>query len=168
MSRSSTKQRGTKLDAIDAAILKELQSSSKITNAMLSEKVGVSPPSTLERVRKLESKGIIQGYVALLDADALNQSILAIVHVSIREHTSESLEAAKKRLGEFEEVQACWYCAGDEDFILKVRVQDMDHYEQFVSKKLTTVRGISRMRTNFVLSAVKDTPAVPLSGLDVK
>jgi len=154
-------------DSIDKAILRELQANAKITNTMLAERVGISPPSTLERVKKLEQRGVIRGYAALLDPLAVHQSVLAIVHVSIKEHSSEMLEDAKRRLASFEEIQACWYCAGDEDFILKVRVEDMDHYERFVSKKLATVKGISKLRTGFVLSTMKDSPVVSLDAIAI-
>jgi len=149
-------------DDIDRAILEELQANCKITNAMLAERIGISPPSTLERVKKLERRGVITGYAALLDPESVDRPVAAIVHVSIREHTAKTLENAKKRLSSFSEVQACWYCAGDEDFILKVRVEDMNHYERFISQKLASVEGIGRLRTNFVLSTMKDSPRIAL------
>lgn len=168
MPRTNSNSKTIKFDAIDKAILKELQDNSKITNANLATKVGISPPSTLERVKKLEQLGVINGYVALLEAQHVNQSLLALVHVSIKEHSSEMLEEAKRLLNSFEEIQACWYCAGDEDFILKVRVEDMNHYERFVSKKLASVPGISKLRTGFVLSTIKDTPRMSLDYLNYK
>jgi Lrp/AsnC family leucine-responsive transcriptional regulator len=168
MVRTQTPARPGRFDAIDKAILHELQQNAKITNAMLAERVGISPPSTLERVKKLESMGVIRGYAALLDPVPLNQSILAIVHVSIREHSAAALEVAKRRLAEFSEIEACWYCAGEEDFVLKVRVEDMKHYEQFISKKLASVDGIARLRTGFVLSSIKDSPIISLDAMPVK
>ncbi len=168
MARTKNPSRSARFDAIDKAILNELQQNAKITNAMLAERVGISPPSTLERVKKLENMGVIRGYVALLDPVSLHQSILAIVHVSIREHTAQTLEEAKKRLAELPEIQACWYCAGEEDFILKVRVEDMRHYEEFISKKLASVNGIIRLRTGFVLSSIKDSPVTSLDTMPVK
>ena len=165
---SRTKSRAPRFDQIDKAILTELQRSSKITNATLAERVGISPPSTLERVKKLENLGVIAGYTALLNPQAVNQSVLAIVHVSIKEHSASMLAEAKQRLSEFEEIQACWYCAGDEDFILKVRVEDMDHYERFVSAKLANVDGISKLRTSFVLGTMKDCTSVSLDALECK
>jgi len=157
-----------RFDRIDKAILRELQTNSKITNATLAERVGISPPSTLERVKKLEQHGVIRGYAAQLNPAALNQAVVAIVHVSIREHSAAMLAEAKRRLNEFPEIQACWYCAGDEDFILKVRVEDMNAYERFVSTKLATVAGIGKLRTGFVLSTIKDTTQVSLDALDEK
>lgn len=154
--------RPPKLDAIDMRIISELQRSSNITNAALAKKIGISPPSTLDRVRKLERCGVITNYVALVDPGALSKSIQAIVHVSLSHHSSAALAKAKECLAEFEDVQACWHTAGDEDFVLKVIVGDMDQYERFISERLSTVPNIAKIRTAFVLSTVKQSTQVPL------
>lgn len=164
MAKPRTKR--PKLDSIDLAILRALQDSSKITNATLAKRIGISPPSTLERVKKLEAAGIIRGYVAVLDAEQLNKPIQAIVQVSLAEHSTAVLAGAKKTIGTFDEVLACWHTAGDEDFILLVVVTNMAEYEQFVGEKLSSVMGIGRIRTGFVLRTVKQTMAVPLDGVE--
>ena len=165
MAESKRKRKPPKLDQIDMQILQELQRSSKITNATLSERVGISPPSTLERVRKLENQGVITGYVALLDNEVLNKSIVALVHVSLSMHSSETLANAKAAFAELEEVLCCWYTAGDEDFVLQVMVSDMSEYETFVSERLSAVPHIGTIRTAFVLNTVKQTTQIPLNGI---
>lgn len=154
-----------KFDEIDLAILNQLQSDSKITNATLAQRVGISPPSTLERVKKLEHSGIIRGYVALLEPKSVGKSITAIVHVTLREHGVAKLDGFKAAILQFDEVQAAWHTAGEEDFILKVLVTDMDHYEQFVVHRLSAVQNIGRVRTSFCLNAVKDDTRVPLDAV---
>lgn len=154
-----------RFDAIDLAILNQLQADSKITNATLATRVGISPPSTLERVKKLENSGIIRRYVAILDNVALDKSIAALVHVTLREHGTNGLADFKKAVAGFDEVQAAWHTAGEEDFILKVVVTDMDQYEQFVVHRLSAVPNIGRIRTSFCLSAVKDETRVPLDAV---
>lgn len=154
-----------RFDAIDLAILGQLQADSKITNAMLATKIGISPPSTLERVKKLEAGGIIRGYVAILDPAAVDKSISAIVHVTLREHGESRLDAFKSAIRAFEEVQSAWHTAGEEDFILKVLVTDMDQYERFVVHRLSAIPNIGRVRTSFCLSAVKDGMHVPLDAV---
>jgi Lrp/AsnC family leucine-responsive transcriptional regulator len=154
-----------KFDTIDLAILEQLQSDSKITNAKLAQRVGISPPSTLERVKKLEASGVIKGYVALLDADALEKTVSAMVHVTLREHGAEALENFKRDASAFAEVQALWHTAGEEDFILKVLVTDMQHYEQFAVHKLSAIANIGRVRTSFCLSEVKNETRVPLDAV---
>lgn len=162
---SGRRRQRVRFDAIDLAILTQLQGDSKITNATLAKRVGISPPSTLERVKKLESAGIIRGYVALLDPAELDKSICAIVHVTLREHGERRLEAFKTSIAQFDEVQAAWHTAGEEDFILKVLVTDMEQYEQFVVHRLSAIPNIGRVRTSFCLSAIKDGTIVPLDGV---
>lgn len=162
----NTSKRGrVRFDGIDLAILTQLQSDSKITNAQLAQQVGISPPSTLERVKKLENEGIIKGYVALLDPASVDKSICAIVHVTLREHGESQLTQFKEAVREFAEVQSAWHTAGEEDFILRVFVTDMNEYEQFVVHRLSAVPNIGRVRTSFCLSAFKDTTRVPLDSV---
>ncbi len=160
---SRRKHKTIKLDEIDRKIIKELQKSSKITNATLSERIGISPPSTLERVRKLESNGVITGYVALVDPLAVKKGVQAIVHVSMNRHSRTNLEKVKRALAAFEEVMSCWHTAGDEDFVLHVLVSDIEEYEQFVTRKLSTVGFIGKIRSAFVLSTIKHTTEIPLN-----
>jgi Lrp/AsnC family leucine-responsive transcriptional regulator len=164
MANSTGRGRPVRLDAIDLRILTELQTSAKLTNAALAERIGISPPSTLERVRKLEAAGIITGYVATLNAAALYKAVTAIVHVSLQTHCRNSLESAKTALSGLGEVQECWHTAGEDDFILKVG--SMEEYEQFISRRLTKIEGLGRVRTAFVLSTVRQTTQVPLDGLE--
>lgn len=164
-SRPEPRRSRVRFDEIDIAILQQLQADSKITNATLAQRVGISPPSTLERVKKLENEGIIRGYVALLDHAALDKSICALVHVTLREHGEDKLNVFKGKVREFEEVQAAWHTAGEEDFILKVLVTDMQQYEDFVVFRLSAVPNIGRIRTSFCLSTVKEDTRVPLDGV---
>ena len=154
-----------KFDRIDLAILDQLQRDSKITNATLAQRVGISPPSMIERVKKLEQSGIIRGYVALLDPVLVGKSICAIVHVTLRAHGVGELEKFKKAILGFEEIQDAWHTAGEEDFILKVLVNDMDHYEQFVVHRLSAAPNIGRVHTSFCLSTVKDETRVELDAV---
>lgn len=166
--KKATGRAKVKFDEIDLAILHELQTNSKITNAMLSQKVGISPPSTLERVKKLETQGIITGYVAIVDPDSVGKGITAIVHVTLREHGEERLNAFYDEVVPFEEVQSIWHTAGEEDFILKVLVTDMAQYEEFVVHRLSAVTNIGRVRTSFCLSTIKDETRVPLDAVGDK
>lgn len=159
------KRARVKFDAIDLAILEQLQADSKITNATLAQRVGISPPSTLERVKKLEQQGIVRGYVALIDPVMVDKNICGLVHVTLREHGEDKLNVFKKAVCGFEEVQAAWHTAGEEDFILKVLVTDMQQYEDFVVYRLSAVPNIGRIRTSFCLSTVKDDTNVPLDAV---
>lgn len=161
----SDKRPRLKFDDIDLSILQQLQTDSKITNATLAQRVGISPPSTLERVKKLEQQGIIKGYVALIDAAAVDKSICALVHITLREHGEAKLATFKDAVRGFDEVQSAWHTAGEEDFILKVVVTSMQQYEDFVVYRLSAVPNIGRIRTSFCLSTVKEETLVPLDAL---
>lgn len=154
-----------RFDAIDLAILNQLQSDCEITNATLAQRVGISPPSTLERVKKLVTGGIIKRYVALIDPVMVDKSICALVHVTLREHGERRLQEFKDAVGRFEEVQEAWHTAGEEDFILKVLVTDMTQYETFIVHKLSMAPNIGRIRTSFALSTIKDETRVPLDAV---
>ena len=151
-----------RLDALDRQIMRHLQASCNVTNAALAQRLGISAPATQQRIRKLESCGIITGYVALLNPTAVCKSIFAIVHVSLLTHTSSALQRAKAALAQFDEILSCWHTAGDDDFVLRVLVNDMEQYEEFVSQKLSTVPDLGRIRTAFVLSTVKHTTQIPM------
>lgn len=154
-----------RFDAVDLAILEQLQTDSKITNAMLAQTVGISPASMIERVKKLEASGIIRGYVALLDPTEVDKSMTAIVSVTLREHGEHRLRDFSAAIENLEEVQSAWHTTGEEDFILRVIVTDMAQYEEFVVRRLSTIPNIGRVRTSFCLSTLKETTRVPLDAV---
>ncbi|GAB4517432.1 MAG: Lrp/AsnC family transcriptional regulator [Phycisphaerales bacterium] len=154
-----------KFDAIDLAILDQLQNDSNITNATLAQRVGISPPSTLERVKKLVAGGVIKGYRALLDPKAVNKTIQAFVHVTLRVHGAEHIRAFDEAVAAFDEIQGAWHTTGEEDFMLRVLVTDMDQYERFIVHRLSAIPNIGRVRTSFILSPVKDETRVPLDAI---
>ena len=151
-----------RLDEIDRAIVELLQSNGRMTNTELAKRVGVSPPSTLERVRKLEHRGVIRGYAALVSPQAVNKATTALVSVTLREHGRIPLQRVREQMAALDEVQACWHIAGEEDFLLKVVVTDMHAYQEFVTNKLSDIKAIGRIKTAFVLNTWKDQTLVPL------
>ena len=154
-----------RFDSVDLAILGQLQADSKVTNAELARRAGISPPGALERVKKLERAGVIRGYAARVDAMSVGKTIHAIIHVQLREHGEAQIDAFKKAVSAFEEVLEAWHTTGEEDFILKAIVTDMEHYERFVVHRLSAIPNIGRVRTSFCLNTVKDETAVPLDAV---
>ncbi len=144
-----------KLDQTDIKILQILQKDGRITNAKLAAQVGISPPSMLERVRKLEASGIINNYAALLDRKKIGYSLMAIIIVSLSLHQVSSLKRVVEKLAELEDVQECYQLTGDVDFLLKVATKDMDSYTDFVNHKLSGIPGIQNIKTSFVLDTIK-------------
>jgi len=150
------------LDATDKKILTLLQENGRITNARLAQQIGLSPPAVLERVRRLESSGIIQQYVAILDRQQAGFSVQTIVMVCLSHHQISSLQSVKERLTQMDEVLECHQLTGEVDFLLKVAVKDMTSYTDFVNNKLSGIPGIQNVKTSFILETLKNSTALKL------
>ncbi|MBV6513096.1 MAG: Leucine-responsive regulatory protein [Ignavibacteriaceae bacterium] len=144
-----------KLDETDIKILNILQTDAHITNLNLAKEVGISPPTMLERVRRLESSGIIKKYIALVDAEKVGQNITAFVQVSLAVHQMNSVDEFRRSIDELDEVLECYHISGEDDFLLKVTVRSIKEYERFVLEKLSMLKGVSKVKTNFCLSVFK-------------
>ena len=149
-----------KLDATDIRILEILQQDGRSTNASLAKSIGLSPPSTLERVRRLEKSGVISQYVALLDREVVGFGLMAIVIISLSLHQVSSLRIVMERLASLDEVLECYQLTGDVDFLLKVVVSDMGSYTEFVNNRLSGIPGIQNIKTSFVLDTVKSSTQI--------
>lgn len=150
-------------DPTDKQILTILQTEGRITNARLAQEVGLSPPAVLERVRRLETSGVIEKYVAILDRQQAGFGIQTIVMVCLSHHQISSLQNVKERLTEMEEVLECHQLTGEVDFLLKVAVKDMAGYTDFVNNKLSGIPGIQNVKTSFILETLKNNTALNLS-----
>lgn len=150
------------LDRIDVAILDRLQDDGRITNAALAATVGIGPTACLARVRKLEIAGVIRGYAAIVDPEAVGQAVTALASVQLRQHGASELAAFKQAIAGFEQVQSCWHLAGDDDFVLKIVAADLADYERFVTGQLSSLENLGRVRTSIVLSSVKEGTRLPL------
>ena len=151
------------LDETDKKILTILQQDGRITNSRLAGAVGLSPPAVLERVRRLESAGIIDKYVAILNREKVGFGVQTIVMVCVSHHQAPSLRDIKERLTRMEEVQECHQMTGEVDFLLKVAVKDMNSYTDFVNNKLSGIPGIQNVKTSFILATLKNETALPLN-----
>ena len=141
------------LDKIDYRILHFLQNDAHITNADLAEKVGLSPSPCLRRVKALEKNGIIQRYVAIVDAAGVGLPISAFVAISLHSQDRDALEMFQSRVETYPEVMECYLMTGTSDFLLRVVVPDLLTYERFTDK-LTRIPGISNIQTSFALKPV--------------
>jgi len=151
-----------KLDETDLKILGILQRDAKITNAKLASKVGISPPAMLERVKRLESSGVISKFVVLVDRKRVGVGVIAFVNVSLAVHQLSSRDVFISKINELDEVLECYQTSGDSDFILKVALESLDHYSAFVVDRLTGIEGIQNIKSTFVLDTVKYNTALPL------
>ena len=151
------------LDKIDKHILQLMQTNGRISNLELAEKVGLSPTPCSRRVKHLEESGLIDRHVTLLSAEALGLNLTAIIGISMDRHTPDRFENFEEAITQMPEVIECSIVTGQSaDFLLKVVVKDMQHYEKFLLGQLTKLSGVTGVHSSFILRKVVDKTALPL------
>ena len=151
------------LDRIDKHILKLMQANGRISNLELADQVGLSPTPCSRRVKRLEESGLITGHVTLLDPQALGLNLTAIVGIAMDRHTPDRFESFEKAISTMPEVIECSIVTGQTaDFLLKVVVRDMQHYEKFLLGQLTRLDGVTGVHSSFVLRHLVQKTALPL------
>jgi Lrp/AsnC family leucine-responsive transcriptional regulator len=151
------------LDEIDRTILELLQKEGRITNVRLAKAVGLSQASALERVRKLEERGYIEGYVALVNQEKVGRGTMAWALVSLSFHKQQSVQTFVEALERHEDVLECYHVTGEDDFLLKVLVPDITGYREFLLNLLDRDLGVSHVKTMMVLDTVKRDTRIPLA-----
>lgn len=153
----------TKLDRYDRMILQTLQKQGRITNQELAEAINLSPSPCLRRVRHMEEQGLIDGYVAKLNARKLDLNLMAFIHIRMDKHTPDRFSVFEDTVAGYPEVMECHLITGQEaDYLLKVIVHDMDAYQQFLLQKLTRIEGVSGVQSSFVLKSPINSTALPI------
>jgi Lrp/AsnC family transcriptional regulator, leucine-responsive regulatory protein len=148
------------MDPIDLRLVELLAANARASYAELAQQVGLSGPSTAERVRRLEERGIVRGYAARVDPAALGRALTAFVSVSVGDRAQT--QAFLAALALVPEVVECHHVAGDDDYLLKVHVDGTRGLEALVTDRLKAIEGVTRTRTTVVLSTTFDRPV----GLD--
>ncbi len=144
-----------KLDETDLQILKTLQKNAKLTTKELADAVHLTPTPVFERQKRLEKKGYIKKYVAILDAEKLDQGLLVFCKVKLKQINHEIADAFVRRIQRIPEVTECYNTSGAYDYLLKVRSRDMKQYQEFVLNKLGEIESLSSIESTFVMSEVK-------------
>lgn len=153
------------LDRVDRAILQALQKDGRLSNQELSEHIGLSPSPCLRRVKALEESGVIAGYRALLDAEKLGLTLMALIHISMDRHTPERFDNFERAVADLPQVLECLLLTGQSaDYQLKVLVKDMQDYQQLLLDKITRIEGVSGVHTSFVLRKAVDRNQIDLQG----
>jgi len=155
----------TALDRTDRKILDLLQRDGRLSNVDLAEKVALSPSPCLRRVRALEVAGVVRQYVALLDPGKVGLALLAYVNVKLEKRGKMPIDDFSKAVQAWPEVVACYSMTGDMDYLLRVQVENLDHYTRFMMERLLKQAGVIDVKSNFVLERIKDTTALPLAHL---
>ncbi|WP_159799110.1 Lrp/AsnC family transcriptional regulator [Flavobacterium sp. MK4S-17] len=150
------------LDATDKKLLMLLQTDSRRTTKELSLKLNLSVTAVYERVKKLEREGIIDKYVALLNNKKVQKAFIVFCHIKLVQHIKEYLTRFEEEVKKLDEVLECYHVSGDYDYILKIYVQDMEAYREFMVTKLTTLQHIGSTHSTFVISEVKNTNIITI------
>lgn len=143
------------LDAIDLKILRELQRDGRMTNVDLAEKVGISAPPCLRRVRKLEEAGVIEGYHAMLNAPKLGFDIVAFCMVGLKRQSEANLKAFASATANWPLVRQAWMVSGESDFLLNCVAENLTQFQDFVIDTLTADEHVDTVRTLLTIRQVK-------------
>ena len=152
------------LDKIDSRILEIIREEARISNTDLADRVGLSPSPCWRRVRALESNGIIERYVTLVNAKAVGLPINVFATVTLEKQVEPALEAFEKAVTERPEVMECNLMTGEFDYLLRVVVPDLAAYERFLMDHLTRIKGIASIKSSFSLKQVCYKTALPVPG----
>ena len=159
------------LDKIDRKILSILQTDGRLTNQEVAERVNLSPSPCLRRIKRLEDAGVIRKYVALLEAGKIGLGLLAYINVRLEKHSDASsgktnIRSPRADFGasveQWPEVVACYAMTGEMDYLLRVRVEDMNHFSRFMMETLLRHSAVLDVKSSFALQQIKDTTALPL------
>lgn len=150
------------LDAIDRAILAELQANGKLSNVELAQRVHLSPSACLRRVKQLEDDGVIGQYVALLNPKAVGQHGTSFTIINLESMSNTLLEAFEQAVRDEPQVLDCYYVAGSNDYLIRFSYRDAEDLERFHTQVLMRLPGVERSNSMLVLRTVKKTTALPL------
>ena len=150
------------IDKTDKKILEILQRNAKITNAKLSKEIGLSPAPTLERVRKLEAKGIISGYNAKLDMSKIGLGVSTFVMVTLKGHNKKNLVSFLDKIKDVNNVIECHHITGSADFILKVVSENIESYQELMLETVSEIEVTDSLQSMVILSTFKDSKVMPI------
>jgi len=145
------------LDETDLQILKTLQRNAKLTTKELADAVHLTPTPVFERQKRLEKRGYIKKYVAVLDPEKLGQGLQVFCKVKLKQINHEIADSFVRRIQRIPEVTECYNTSGAYDYLLKVRARDMKQYQEFILNKLGEIDTLSSIESTFVMNEVKQT-----------
>ena len=143
------------IDDTDKQILRLLQTQARMSITELAERVNLSATPCARRIKRLEDSGIITGYHTQTDAQKLGYPLAVFIAISMDRHTADRFEHFEEKIQSFDEVVSCSIVTGrTEDYLIKVRVRDMAHYEEFLLHRLNRIEGVAQVHTSFELREV--------------
>ena len=151
-----------KLDDIDRQILRDLQDDGRMTNVELAKRAGISAPPCLRRVRVLEKAGVVRGYHADLDAEALGYNVHVFAFVGLTSQAEVDLQSFEATVAKWPQVRECHMLMGETDFLLKIVAHDWDDFQKFLTSKLTPAQNVSLVKTALSIRSAKKLAGVPV------
>ena len=151
------------LDAIDHAILNELQSDGRVTNADLADAIGLSASACHRRVRRLETDGVIARYAAIIDRDLVGRGVSVFVELSLESQREELLDEFEAAVVTVPHVQSCHLMAGNADYLVHVTCADVSDYETIHREYIAVLPGVTQVRSSFAIRKVTDTTDIDLT-----
>jgi DNA-binding Lrp family transcriptional regulator len=152
-----------KLDSVDRQILYDLQDHGRMTNVDLAKNAGISAPPCLRRVRALEDSGIIKGYHAVIDPDALGYSVQVFAFVGLTSQAETDLQDFETLVSTWSQVRECHMLMGETDFLLKIVAHDWDDFQKFLTSHLTPAKNVSHVKTALSIRSAKQLVGVPIN-----
>lgn len=150
------------LDAIDRRILNALQRNGRLQNVELSREVGLSPSPCLRRVRLLEEAGIIERYVAVLNAAKIGKGLTVFARVWLKGQDVHTVDHFTEAVRQLPQVVECHLMAGDCDFLLRIVAADLDEYRRFQVEHLARIKGVQSVKSDIPMQKIKQTSELPL------
>lgn len=149
------------MDSIDEKIITQLQRNGRLSNQALSERVGLSPSSCLKRLRALERCGLITGYTALIDQKAYGLPVTIFLRVRLGNHAEDAVRDFEQQILRIGEIQDCFLITGEADYLLRVIVRDLDHYENLIRRRLQRIPAVSAIDSSVAFGKVKQSFVYP-------
>lgn len=146
----------TQLDEIDKQILQLVSVNAKLGTKEIAASIGLSITPTFERIKRLERKGIILGYVAKLDRNQIGKGLQVYCQASLKSHNLELIEQFENAIKEHDEIVTCHHIAGNIDYFLYIEVADMEEYHIFLRTKLAAIPNIANVQSSFVMQTLKE------------
>jgi len=155
--------RRSELDKTDRKIITILQGDGRITNVELAQRINLSPSACLRRLHSLEVSGVVSGYVALVNQEAIGKPTNIFVEVTLKNQNEELLNAFELAVQDCAEIMECYLMSGEADYVIRVIATDTQDYERIHKQYLTRLPGVARLRSSFALRAVCKRTAIDLS-----
>ncbi|TPE51390.1 Lrp/AsnC family transcriptional regulator [Amaricoccus solimangrovi] len=153
----------TGMDQIDRRILAALQTDARLTVEKIGAMVGLSASPCARRIRRLEAKGVIRGYVAVLDQVKAGLPVSVFASVKLERQREEDLDRFAAAVARWPEIVDCYLMTGPRDYLLRIVVRDLEAYEDFLKRRLTRLDGVASIESSFALAQVKQSTCLPLS-----